>query len=391
MQEWLNIDASTLFHTGFQDPSEMIPQDANLMFPYQSIPGPQSRRQEHTYQAPQPPLPEATPQFSRYQPPHAIQDAPFAVPSFPTTSNALNVSQVQESLAVPPLSSGNLGLSNLVPQEMMNWVNMAEYNAGGMSAGSDNVQRPDMAGTGNSSYASDVAFSNFAWPHGMSTVNGASNGTGHLANPIQQSNHYQQQPTQQANTAVPQVSNHNGMLHDQTSIQTQGQQHNPAEECMKLQYWMQSGFPEIPLEQSTMPRTVPTQQSASGLGFALNVNGTHPVPKQRMNPTMHGFSAFGESSGLENAYPQGSQYLANPTSSLRAQPAQPMQPVSQNPTQIECEQFLAYAMAGPMPTAAAGTTVPRSDAYHQHTAVAVQMETLSMAQDMGNPASGQIL
>lgn len=391
LHEWLNVDGQTLYQNGFQDASEVIPQDANSIFPYQSIPAPQSRRQGHSYRAPHQPFPETTPQFSRYQPPQTIQNASFAVPSFPTTNNALNISQVQESHAVPPSSSGNLGLSNLVPQDMMNWINLAEYNAGGMSAGSDNVQRADMAETTNPSYASDGAFSNLAWPHEMSSVNGISNGTGHLAHPMQQSNHYQQQPTQQANIAVPHISNHNDMLHGQTSIQTQGQQQNPAEECMKLQYWIQSGFPQIPLAQSTMPQTVPTQQSASGLGFASNTNGTHPVPQQQIKPIMQGFSGLGESSVPENAYPQGAQYLANPTSSFQPQPAQTMQPLPQNPTQVECEQFLAYAMAGPLSTMATGTTVPRSDAYHHHTAVAGQLETLSLAQDRGNPASGQIL
>jgi hypothetical protein len=392
LHEWLNLDSSTVYPNGYQDTPHVNSQDANAMFQYQAIPQ-HTKLQGQTYQVPLQPSPLPTQEsfpktanhFSRYQPPQTVQNPPFAVPSFPTTINALNISQLESAHEVaPPSNGGNLGLSNLVPQDMMDWINMAEYNAGGMSLGSENAHGADLAGTTQPSFAPDATFDSLGWPQRMSSANGIPNGTAYHA----PQNQYL--PQSVPHTATAQIPNHGTMLQPQAPLQPQTQQHNPAEECMKLQYWMQNGFPETPLEQSTMPRTLPTQPSRHAPDFLPNTNGTPTVPQiQQMNPTMQHFPAYEEPLGLGNAYPKDPQYSSKPT--FQPQSAQLLPPPPQNPTQQECEQFLAYAMATPLGTMSAGTTQPRSDAYQQHTAVAGQLETLSICPDYQNPASGRIL
>lgn len=395
LHEWLNLDAgSSVFQNGFQDVAQVNSQGGNAMFQYQAIPQQTKLQGQHPQASQRTPLqtshqslPKTVSHFPRYQPPQTMRNPSFAVPSLPTTNDASSISQRQESPTAPLSSGGNLGLSNLEPQDIMNWINMAEYNAGGMSLGPEHVQPLDMAGTAQPSFAPDVSFSNLVWPQAVSSTKGIPNGTDYHAQ-----HQYLPQPARRADTASARTLDHSTMLPPQAPLQPPFRGHNPAEECMRMQYWIQNGFPEVPLDQSNTSHPLPAQTPAPALGFVPNVNGTQTAHlAQQVNPAVQGFPAYEESSGLGNAYPKETQYPSNPKPALQSTPIQQSMPsVPQNPSQSECEQFLAYAMAMPLDTMATGQA-GRSEVYHQHTAVAGQLGTLSLCPEDVNPASELIL
>lgn len=411
----------------YQDVPMLAPQSVDAMFTYQSTgqqslqPGQQQGQAYHgsahqTFAE----TPAAQNNFSRYQPPQAdARPQQFPAPTFPA-NNALNIHAAPSTHPdPPPFSAGDLGLTNLVQtQDFMGWIDLAEYNPalGLPLAPSDNVTSVADQSSATASFTTANGNSqHIVWPNAVTASQGMPDTTMYNVPTLHhlQNNQYVSSPNQQSNTSTPTIQNPSN---NANSLQTQvQQQQQPIDESMQLYYWSQ-GYPDIPLHnsnQATFPLSS-QQPSSPGLGFRSNGNQIDPGHVQQqlnsnqtsisVGTSMHAFPNFNDTSlqyGV-NGYPQSGnlqQYII-PTNSTNPFPISQnnfrdqtalLQPQSQADHDA---QFIAYAMSAPLEARNLLQTPlpPRSDAYHQHTAVAGKMKTLSLGHEATNPShSGQVL
>lgn len=194
-----------------------------------------------------------------------------------------------------------------------------------------------------------------------------------------------------------QASDNNAIMNANTtnSMQTQlGNQLPTGDECMQMFLWNQESYPETSQGASSMPNQQPsfsdqqaqqqnpTHNEPTGLARKANTQGSArrppmfaiPAPKVPQSAPQTQRAATEAQAQYNVDLPQTVAHHAAPIFRQNHVPAQPHSKAGDN------GQFMAYAI--PAPVESANSTrkslMGRSEAYHQHSAIAGKLEVLAL-------------
>lgn len=339
---------------------------------------------------------------------HAPQPIAFGGP--------LNISALPQTSARAMPFREDTGLSGLAQaQDFITWFDHDDNNGTTVSS---SVPKPMLSETTTAS--SSFAYGQFPeqsiWQNSpmpfaeAEGLPGHHNGNGNPQQFQQNSQQNQSALQLQVQASAPpitiQVPDNNAMNHDNSTNTMQVQPNNlmPSDECMQLYLWSREAYPDASESAFSMPnqpmsasnheqrQTQPkTQTHSAGLPQQASLRGSgsgttmFAVPAPKKSPMQQDNNHFIPERTQSHYNAPLPQAVPHHPSLIIRQKRAPPQPDTQA---VDNSQFMAYAMPAPVNSAndAHEPLMGRSEAYHQHTAIAGKLEILALESNPSHSA-----